>query len=200
MAFPPLGTTGQVFPKSKSRLVELSHESVTFELQVFGIFKSNQGECAVFSDYRDSEVTSILAKAGRPRILLVDDDVTFGKIMMKMASKLDLPLHYVSSVNDLSRISEPDFDVGIFDYDLGTITGVQLSDVVEKYVGKIPILLVSAYGNIESRKKWPASVRSFIPKSKGFYAILAEACRVFELGDGRDTESNSNALQNPPIH
>lgn len=133
----------------------------------------------VFSNIGDEGEVSSQPMPARPRILLVDDDVTFGKIMKKMASKLDLPLHYVSSANELVHLTGQEFDVGIFDYDLGTITGVQLSDIVEKYLGKIPVLLVSSYSRIEN-KKWPRVVHGFIPKSQGFHAILAEACKVFE--------------------
>lgn len=133
----------------------------------------------VFSNIGDEGEIAAQPRPARPRILLVDDDVTFGKIMKKMASKLDLPLHYVSSANELLHLSRQEFDVGIFDYDLGTITGVQLSDIVEKYLGKIPVLLVSSYGRIEN-KKWPRVVQGFVPKSQGFHAILAEACKMFE--------------------
>lgn len=144
----------------------------------------------VFSNIGDGGEVSAQQQALRPRILLVDDDVTFGKIMKKMASKLDLPLHYVSSANELIHLPKDNFDVGIFDYDLGTITGVQLSDIVEKYIGKIPVLLVSSYGRIENRK-WPGLVQGFIPKSQGFHAILAEACKMHEDNLGKQTEDVS---------
>lgn len=140
----------------------------------------------------DESRSAVLGQDSRPRILLVDDDVTFGKIMKKMADKLDLPLQYLSSVNDLASITGSHFDVGIFDYDLGTVTGVQLSDIVEKYLGKIPIILVSAYNRIETRK-WPQSVTGFIPKSEGFHAILAEACRVFNDKKERTSSSETGS-------
>ena len=133
----------------------------------------------MFKGFGDEENAPIAFTAGRPRILLVDDDVTFGKIMKKMAERLELPLQYCSSVNELAALSKPNYDIGIFDYDLGTVTGLQLSDIVERYLGKIPVLLVSSYARIEP-KKWPDSVKGFVPKSKGFYAILSEACRVFQ--------------------
>lgn len=133
----------------------------------------------MLNGFGNEEGLPIALTAGRPRILLVDDDVTFGKIMKKMADRLDLPLLYCSSVNELTSLRKSNYDIGIFDYDLGTVTGLQLSDIVERYLGRIPVLLVSSYGRIEP-KKWPESVRGFVPKSRGFYAILSEACRVYQ--------------------
>lgn len=134
----------------------------------------------MFSELGSAVGSVVKSYSGRPKILLVDDDVTFGRIMTKMAEKVGLSLHYMSSANEIHSLKEPDFDIGIFDFDLGAITGLQLTAIVEKYLGNVPILLVSSYGKIENRKKWPELVVGFIPKSKGFYSILAEACRIFE--------------------
>ncbi len=114
-----------------------------------------------------------------PRILLVDDDVVFGKIMMKIAHREQIPLVYYSSVKEISKLSHFDFDLGIFDYDLGAITGVQLTDFLERYLRKLPIILISQYRHIDP-KYWPASVKNFVPKSVGAYGILNFAFQMFE--------------------
>jgi two-component SAPR family response regulator len=112
-----------------------------------------------------------------PRILLVDDDVIFGKIMLKIAQREQIPLTFYSSVKALGQLSHLQADVGLVDYDLGSITGIQLTDFLERYLQEIPIILISQYRHIGS-KHWPNSVVDFVPKSVGSYGILNAAFRV----------------------
>jgi len=112
-------------------------------------------------------------------MLLVDDDEVFGKILSKVAHNEQIPLTFISSVRDLQRFERVNFDVGIFDYDLGSITGLQLSGFLERYLQDIPIILVSAYRDIGSRA-WPKSVKNFVSKSAGSYEILNKALKVYE--------------------
>jgi CheY-like chemotaxis protein len=114
-----------------------------------------------------------------PRILLVDDDLMFGKILTKVAQRERIPLTFCSSVKDVGRMGNSNFDVGIFDYDLGSITGLQLSEFLERYLERIPVVLVSQYRHLE-KKKWPKCVKHFVHKSVGSYGILAAACELYE--------------------
>lgn len=114
-----------------------------------------------------------------PRVLLVDDDETFGKIMARIAQREGIPLTYFSSVKEFNRLSKLNFDVAIIDYDLGTITGLQLSEIIERYLQKIPVVLVSQYRHIDP-KYWPRCVRNFVHKAVGPYQIFAALFDVHE--------------------
>ncbi len=133
-------------------------------------------------EFRKSEVSIAQDLRSRcipvPRILLVDDDIVFGKIMMKIAHREQIPLTYYSSVKDIAKLSHFDFDLGIFDYDLGAITGLQLTEFLERYLRTVPIILISQYRHIDP-KFWPASVKEFVPKSAGAYGILNYALGLF---------------------
>jgi two-component SAPR family response regulator len=113
-----------------------------------------------------------------PRILLVDDDVIFGKIMQKIAQREHIPLTYYSSVRSLSQLTQFNYDIGLFDYDLGPITGLQLTDFLERYLQEMPIVLISQYKQIGGRS-WPNSVVNFVPKSVGSYGILNAAFKAY---------------------
>jgi hypothetical protein len=67
----------------------------------------------------------------------------------------------------------------VCDYYLGNISGVQLSQYIERYHKKIPIVLISEYGQVAS-EKWPVCVHSFVHKSEGQAAILASALEACE--------------------
>lgn len=113
-----------------------------------------------------------------PRILLVDDDPVFGRIMGKVAERERVPLTYIHAVEELDSMNSRDFDLGIFDYDLGPITGVQLSGLLDRYLGKIPVILISQYKHLE-RRSWPSNVKEFISKTEGAYGIIHRAKAIF---------------------
>ena len=116
-----------------------------------------------------------------PRILLVDDDPVFGKVMGMVALRERVPLTFISSVEDLDHINSHDYDLGIFDYDLGPITGLQLSGLLNRYLGDIPVILISQYKHMENRS-WPKNVRQFISKAEGAYGIISRALSIYAEG------------------
>lgn len=123
-----------------------------------------------------------------PSVLLVDDDVVFGRIMQKVAQNQHVRLKYVSSVKDLERMPYQKFDVALLDFDLGTITGIQLSRLLPQYFGSVPVVLISQYRDIP-KHLWPTMVRGFVPKASGAFEILSETRRLLEaVGEGHLSE------------
>jgi CheY-like chemotaxis protein len=108
-----------------------------------------------------------------PRILLIDDDLTFGRILAKAAQRSHLELIECNSVKQVNRIPKWNFDVALIDYDLGDITGVQLSDVIGR-LRDMPVLLLSQYKQITVRQ-WPSRIKGFLHKSAGPFVILQAA-------------------------
>ena len=115
-------------------------------------------------------------KAGN-RLLVIDDDRTFGAIISASAKAKGFEPLYCSSLIDLgsfARIRE--FDVAIIDYFLGSMQGDEIAAYVDTFFNEIPVIIVSSKPfEEEERAGWPTSVRSFIAKSAGPTAIIDAA-------------------------
>ena len=119
------------------------------------------------------------AKAA-PRILLVDDDPIFTKLMGKIAQKEKMHLVSFLSVREAYRdLMHENYDVVILVYDLGKVTGIQLSHYIENRGHLAPVVLVSASGAID-KQRWSKSVKDSLPKSLGPYAIFVSAIRAYD--------------------
>lgn len=116
-----------------------------------------------------------------PRVLLVDDNEAFGKIMLRAAEKLGVTLIYCKGLADLDQLQQWSFDVALVDYDLGELTGFELTQHLEKCSeGDIPVILVSQTKR-PVNKNWPVTMREFVHKTLGPFAILEAAFEAFEI-------------------
>lgn len=116
-----------------------------------------------------------------PRVLLVDDDPTFGKIMDRTAMHENIKLDYCKSLADFSSLRSWDYDVIIMDHDMGAVTGEELASYVEESTAReIPVILVSQTQRNDS-KKWPGSIRKFMHKSLGPKAIFDSVVEAHEV-------------------
>ena len=123
----------------------------------------------------------IMQPTTMPRILVVDDDPTFGRIMQQVASKKGSAVTYCKSVDELSMLSSWDFDVIVMDYDLGSITGFEVTDYLEKSSSaEVPVILVSQT-RLRGSQKWPQTIREFVHKGLGPFAILDAAFEAHEV-------------------
>ena len=114
------------------------------------------------------------------KVLLVDDDIIFGKIIQVLAAEENISLTYVKNVRDAYQLSNWSFDMAIIDYDLGAVTGIQLSYFLEHYLKPKAVLLVSAHPEVE-KKTWPECVKDFVNKSDGPMPILRAAKKLLQL-------------------
>jgi CheY-like chemotaxis protein len=116
-----------------------------------------------------------------PRILIVDDDPVFCRLMAAIGEKMGVQVEYRGSLKELYKaLPKLKFDAAIVDYDLGCVTGVQLSRYLEKVSRGKPLILVSNYKDIP-RGGWSNSVRAFVGKGSGEVAILRQALRCIAL-------------------
>lgn len=107
-----------------------------------------------------------------PRILLVDDDPGFGKIMQRTAVARGTPLTFCESLDEMSKLTNWNFDIAIIDYDLGLLTGCELTSYLESFAAKeLPVILVSQTERL-SKDEWPPSIYSFVHKMKGANSII----------------------------
>ena len=108
-----------------------------------------------------------------PRILVVDDDPMFGKIMKRAAECFGAHITFVQSAEALSNEHLEDSDVAIIDFDLGALTGL---DVIQRLDDKspLPVVLVSA-DDRQRGQQWPDSIQQFLIKERGPFAIIHAA-------------------------
>jgi DNA-binding response OmpR family regulator len=117
----------------------------------------------------------------KPNVLLVDDDLTYCKIMKRAADISSTPLTYCISVDEFGDLQTWNFDVAIIDYDLGAITGFELTRYLESKTQRItPVILISGtHRNISNVS--PATICQFIHKSQSPFYILEAAASVHAL-------------------
>lgn len=115
-----------------------------------------------------------------PRLLLIDDDEDFGRLMQAIAITQGVKLDYFPSLLALGRIGRiAEYDVAILDYYLGEMSGLEVAEYVERFFGGKPVIIVSGtwYSDI-GWKNCPQCVRQFIPKVRGANPILTCALEL----------------------
>ncbi len=120
-------------------------------------------------------LSGAMTKSGLgPRIILIDDDETFGKVMLAFAAREHLSLTFVRSVRDIYNLNHWDYDIALVDYNLGKVNGLQLTNYLEHYLHPKLVFLISANKEIP-QDLWPPSVKGFVSKADGVISILDTA-------------------------
>jgi CheY-like chemotaxis protein len=117
----------------------------------------------------------------KPNVLLVDDDLNYCRILKRVADISSVPLTFCTSVDELGDLHSWNFDVVIMDYDLGAITGFELTRYLESKTQKVtPVILIS--GTKRSiNNLTPGTICQFIHKSTTPLGILDAATSVHGL-------------------
>ncbi len=123
---------------------------------------------------RGSKGSPLLVTWGHPRILVVDDDPSFGRILAQYARNEGVSLAFFRSLDEVrGNLSRWRFDAAVVDSDLGNETGLEAVKYFERFLLNLPILLVSQSElGVPPRHEWPSSVRRFLPKNVGHRTIL----------------------------
>jgi len=120
------------------------------------------------------------AAAHNLKLLLIDDDESFGHLMEVVAAQRGISLEYYPSLVELGRIGRlGDFDVAILDYYLDGMNGIEIAEYLERFFTGKPVVLVSgrSYGDalmVES----PRCVKAFVHKVRGALTILDKVVEV----------------------
>jgi len=86
-----------------------------------------------------------------PRILIVDDDEAMTQLIADTLAKKDFdPVYTTSPQKALDIIAHEDVDVVITDLNMQDINGLQLCEEVVKCAPDIPVVLITAFGSMES--------------------------------------------------
>jgi len=114
-----------------------------------------------------------------PRLLLIDDDPAFGKIMTKLAQRFSVALTTCRSLADLGPLRGWTFDAALVDYHLESASGITAIRELERHFQDLPVILISqTYKAEEDESSWPGSIKDFCRKSGGLDSLLIAAVAV----------------------
>ena len=123
-----------------------------------------------------------------PRLLLVDDDPVFCKVLAEVAKRERIPIVCFTSVKEAyAKVRDIDFDIALLDYDLGPVTGVQLANFIVGHHQKgASALLVSNLGELKNAD-FPSFIKSSVNKHGGAYKVLVAALEQFDTMERKKT-------------
>lgn len=121
------------------------------------------------------------APGKRARVLLIDDDPLFGRIMQKHAARNGIDLTWMQDARQLPADGPWHWDLCIMDYDLGAVTGPELVSWLGNRPGACPFLLISHTERTDHRF-WPRSIGGFEGKAAGPAGIYSRAFALVSNG------------------
>jgi DNA-binding NtrC family response regulator len=116
------------------------------------------------------------------KVLLVDDDPSFGFLMARVAKSMSIELtHKVSLIELGSFAMIKNFDIAMIDFYLENLRGDEIAQYVDTFFNDIPIVIVSAHEfDDKSKSKWPPTVKAFLPKEIGPAQLLKKVVETYE--------------------
>lgn len=114
-------------------------------------------------------------------MLVVDDDPTFGKILHQIGIQSGVDVVVVNKVDAMNALPKEHFDVAVLDFDLGPVNGVEVATHLEKSgIAKYSILVSQSQEVGTPIGDWPKSIKGFVQKSLGHFAIFEIALAAVE--------------------
>ena len=123
---------------------------------------------------------SLLDYSTTPRIILIDDDLSFGQSLMEAAIKDKITVTQVESFQDVEQLDNWKYDVVIMKHGQGECfkSAVEFARRLEEKDPGLPIIMISSFADDENREK-PTFVKSSIPKLLGVHSILERAVEAY---------------------
>jgi CheY-like chemotaxis protein len=127
------------------------------------------------------------------RLILIDDDLVFIRMMAGAAAASGVSLDCFASLLDVGFVGNlANYDGAIVDFDLGTMSGIEVSAYLAAFLRRMPMVLISG-----SERQLPqrsgGGARLFVHKREGCPAILAAALRTLHEGDGPTLENGGGS-------
>ena len=123
------------------------------------------------------------------RILLLDDDRSFGEIFRRTGEKKGLKVTVCDSVDTLCMHMNCPYDVAIIDYDLGSVTGTEIVKYLAHRAWKIPFVLISQ-SELPEAEPLPAAGCRFLNKDLGVPELINA---IFAAGSSERTNARSQS-------
>lgn len=116
-----------------------------------------------------------------PRLLLIDDDETYGQLMTMVAASRGVQLDYFPSLAATGSIGAiGQYDAAILDFFLDSFTGTEIAEYFDAFFAETPVILVSGSHENPAKAPPPKCVRRFMCKAVGPRRILDEAMTMIE--------------------
>lgn len=127
-----------------------------------------------------TEHGAVLAKSGRQRILVVDDEELVRWSIMKVLQRGNYDVATASSAEEArEKIGTSNFDLVITDKKLPGADGFALAQLVKKNSPDCPVVMITAYGDEDSRTHAKEiGIDYFLDKSTDLAEILWIATRI----------------------
>ena len=122
----------------------------------------------------------------KPRMVLIDDDQSYGVIMLRAAKAAGVKLDFYTSLLEVGSVGLLGrYDVVFVDYDLGELNGVEIAEYLSALFDDIPMILISQTPRLQEGATWPDSIVSFIPKSAGYRYVIDRAYQLHKNRQGQ---------------
>jgi DNA-binding NtrC family response regulator len=121
-------------------------------------------------------------QAGVPKMLIIDDDSTYGVLLSAIARKKGFEPHYYPSLLNLGSFAcIRDYDIAVIDYFMDSVRGDEIAHYAQMFTMNVPVIIISGlnFGE-EERKTWPACVKDFVAKEFGGERIIDAAAEVLK--------------------
>jgi CheY-like chemotaxis protein len=116
-----------------------------------------------------------------PTIVLVDDDPVYGSAFQRAAEIKGVPCTYCETPIEFYHRLEFPFDIVLLDYDLGKVTGLQLSRVTQLIAPQKFVVMTSSYRAIRDVGAGEDFIKGFINKNSPILLQVAEIMKLWRF-------------------
>ena len=121
------------------------------------------------------------------KMVLIDDDPMFRRLMSTYANSMGINLKCFSSLLDMHSFAHlKNYDLALIDFHLDSLSGTEIAEYVDIFFGDLPVIIVSGDPEIGEKlkvNKGPACIREFVSKHVGPRAILEAASKSLQTFD-----------------
>jgi CheY-like chemotaxis protein len=105
-----------------------------------------------------AELAADVEQEGRPRVLVVDDDLAHQKLMSLISDHLAIDVHFATTSNDaLNLLQHESFDIILMDWRMPVTDGLkctlQIRELQEAQNNRVPIIAVTAHALAGDRER-----------------------------------------------
>ncbi|MGE0174126.1 MAG: response regulator [Oligoflexales bacterium] len=124
---------------------------------------------------------------GIRKILIVDDDEIYGRILGTEVRSCGLESTVVNSLLDLGSVGRLSlYDAAIIDFHLDKMKGDEIAEYIDKFLLDVPVVMISADESMHARlNQWPRPVKGFVSKKVGPPVLIQ---KVMDILDGRGND------------
>jgi DNA-binding NarL/FixJ family response regulator len=115
------------------------------------------------------------------KIVLIDDDRMFGRILEKVAERRSIPLVACHPDDDPALLTKLDISLLLIDYDLGKLDGVALLKPLQMKMKPVPVIFIS--NSLRPNLMFqavPSNVLGFVMKSEFHEQFLSSALALWQ--------------------